>query len=361
MRKGVSTGGAATGFGGQYLIVDDLLKAADAHSETERQKAKVYLDASLLTRFNDPRTGVIVMIQQRLHEDDPAGYLLSKGLYRHLNLPAIAEERDVIRIGSGKTHERKPGDLLFPQVFTREVLDTRRKEMGSAAFNCQYQQNPIAPDGSALRWEWFGTYDDMPRRTEFQFVGQSWDTAMSANPGADFSVCTKWGFRGEKWYLLDVFRKQLDMPDLRAAVLRLAKQWNPQKILIEDASSGTPLLQELRQKGLFRFVPVKVRSDENKEIRFGYAGVHIEAGKIVLPRQAPWMADFKRELMGFPRSLKCDQVDSVSQFINWACNGGLEHRFSGEWQRRESMISSHEWRDAERAKAGLPPETRYRR
>ena len=76
--------------------MDDLLKAADAHSETERQKAKTYLVASLLTRFNDPRTGVIVMIQQRLHEDDPAGYLLSKGLYRHLNLPAIAEEREAI-------------------------------------------------------------------------------------------------------------------------------------------------------------------------------------------------------------------------------------------------------------------------
>lgn len=147
--------------------MDDLLKAADAHSETERQKAKTYLVASLLTRFNDPRTGVIVMIQQRLHEDDPAGYLLSKGLYRHLNLPAIAEEREAIRIGPGLTYERKPGDLLFPQVYTQEVLDTRRKEIGAAASNCQYQQNPIAPDGSALRWEWFVTYDEMPARSEF--------------------------------------------------------------------------------------------------------------------------------------------------------------------------------------------------
>ena len=158
-RKAVSLGGAVTGHGADYIIIDDLLKAQDAASEVELERAQNFIEGTLLSRFDKPAEGRVAMIAQRLHELDPPGYLLKKGTYRHLNLPAIAEQDERIALPRGETHLRKAGKALFPKNLPLSTLNEMRKEMGAAAFNCQYQQNPIAPDGSPLRWEWFGSYD----------------------------------------------------------------------------------------------------------------------------------------------------------------------------------------------------------
>lgn len=339
VRKAVSTGGAVTGFGADYLIVDDLLKALDAASETERERAKAYLDGSLLTRINDPDQGRIVAIQQRLHEDDPAGYLLSKGVYRHLNLPAIAEEHESIPIGPGKFYQREKGSALFPQRFDLATLERLRREMGAAAFTMQFQQNPISPEGSQLRWEWFGTYEERPDRDWFQLVVISWDTAMSADPRSDYSVATIWGFRENRWYLLTVFRERLDYPDLKRAVLRLAKEWKADKVLVEKAGTGVPLVQECHPQ-----MPSRVRAVtpcENKEVRFNAACAPIEAGSVFLPREATWLAAFRSEMMGFPRTKHDDQADSVSQFLNWAAGKGFRRAYAGQLRRGND---DHIWR-----------------
>ncbi|MEO0750457.1 MAG: hypothetical protein AAFY25_01510 [Pseudomonadota bacterium] len=172
-RKAVSIGSAVTGHGADVIIIDDLLMAGDAHSETELLRAQDFIDSTLLSRFDNPSDGRLVLVAQRLHEMDPPGYLLNKGTYRHLNLPAIAEEVQVIPIGQGNVFHHRTGDLLFPARLDQKTLDQTRQEMGSAVFNCQYQQNPIPPDGSPLRWEWFGTYDECAPRNWYQLVVQS--------------------------------------------------------------------------------------------------------------------------------------------------------------------------------------------
>ncbi len=319
-RKAVSIGGAVTGRGCDYLIIDDLLKAGDAESETELYRAQNYIEGSLLSRFDDPANGRVVAIQQRLHEMDPAGYLLEKGTYRHLNLKAIAEEDERIAIGHGRFHERMAGTVLDPLRMSLENLERMRREMGSAIFNMQYQQNPIAPDGSPLRWEWFRVYEKPGPRSSYQLVVQSWDTAMSADPRSDFSVCTTWGFRENQWYLLDVFRDRLDFPDLKRKCLQLGDQWEADRVLIENAASGKPLFQECHDVNRSRFALVKPEGD--KKIRFNAACAPVEEGKVFLPRGAPWLAEFKRELLGFPRALHDDQVDSFSQFLKWSAGVG---------------------------------------
>ncbi|UVK41215.1 hypothetical protein LHFGNBLO_002789 [Mesorhizobium sp. AR10] len=85
-RKTASVNGAVTGLGADILIVDDLMKAADAHSPVERQRAKDFYDQSLSTRLNDKSSGRIIAIQQRLHEDDIAAHLIEKGTFAHLDL-----------------------------------------------------------------------------------------------------------------------------------------------------------------------------------------------------------------------------------------------------------------------------------
>jgi len=320
-RKSVSTGGAVTGHGADYIIIDDLLKAADAASPTELERAQDFIEGTLLSRFNNPAAGRVVLIAQRLHEMDPAGYLLGKGTCRHLNLPAIAEQEETIALGEGRVHHRRIGEALCPERMDLATLARMRREMGGATFNCQYQQNPIAPDGSPLRWEWFGCYDAPLPRHQYQLIVQSWDTGMSADPRADCSVCTTWGLREDRWALLDLYRDRLDYPELRKAVLRLADQWNADKVLIEKAASGIPLLQDLFPTNRSRYRAIQPLKD--KELRFAHACAPIEAGMALLPREATWLVDFKRELQGFPRSHHDDQVDSVSQFLNWSTGKGF--------------------------------------
>ncbi|WP_170404267.1 phage terminase large subunit [Ruegeria arenilitoris] len=319
-RKAVSIGSSVTGHGADYIIIDDLLKAGDANSEAELIRAQEFIEGTLLSRFDNPAEGRVVMIAQRLHEMDPPGYLLDKGTYRHLNLPAIAEENEVIPIGRGQVHRRRPGDLLFPAKLDRETLDRMRREMGTAIFNCQYQQNPIAPDGSPLRWEWFGTFDAVLPRHHYHLVVQSWDTGTSSDPRSDYSVGTTWGFLPHHWHLLDLWRGQLDYPELKSKVLTLVGQWDPETVLIEDAATGRPLFQELFQDDK-RFN--RVTPDKDKEIRFNAACAPVEAGKVCLPADSPWLATFKRELQSFPRGRNDDQVDSFSQFLNWSKGNGF--------------------------------------
>lgn len=313
-RKAVSVGGTITGFGADIILVDDCMKADEVRSQAVRDEVKSWYDNTLGTRLNDKATGRIISIQQRLHEDDLPAYLLEKG-FEHLNLPAIAEGESQVAIGPGRHHVRRVGDLLNPSRECKDTLDRQRRELGPAVFSAQYQQDPIAPEGNLLRMEWFATYDDNLVREDFQKIVQSWDTGMSAAPSSDFSVGTTWGYRDRKWHLLDVFRARLDYPDLKAAVIRLSRQWSADRVIIEDAGSGKSLWQEFRQQGQLR--PVMWKVTESKEERFIGSLGEVEAGNILLPVEAPWLNGFRSELKAFPSGRYDDQVDSFSQFIQF--------------------------------------------
>ena len=313
VRKAVSVGGSVTGFGADLIIVDDCMKADEVKSATLRDEVKNWFGNTLFTRLNDKKTGRIISIQQRLHEDDLPAMLLERG-YRHLNLPAIAEREEAVPIGPQRSHHRIVGDLLNPARESRELLDQIRRELGPAVFSAQYQQDPVVPEGNAIRMEWFKTYEEAPERRSFTKVVQSWDTGMSAAPTSDYSVCTTWGFKTNRWYLLDVYRQRLDYPDLRDEILRLWRKWQPDRVLIEKAGSGISLGQDLRNIG--KFVPVLCKVAVDKETRFTGCFGEIETGLILLPVAAPWLDEFRKELRAFPLGKHDDQVDSVSQFIN---------------------------------------------
>lgn len=319
--KAVSVGGSITGFGADIIIVDDCMKADEARSPTVRQELRNWYDNTLLSRLNDKATGRIISIQQRLHEDDLPAYLLEKG-YRHLNLPAIATKDEVIPIAPGRVHHRRVGDLLNPGREDKATLEQLRRDLGPVAFSAQYQQEPVTPEGNMIRLEWFGTYDEPPPRHRFIKVVQSWDTGMTSQPTSDYSVCTTWGFElgSHKWHLLDVFRKRLDFPDLKRAVIDLRNRNQADKVIMEEAGSGFALYQDLRATGdlpLLMVPPVL-----SKEERFNGCLAEVEAGHFLLPCEAHWLGDFRRELQAFPDGKYDDQVDTFSQFVlfqmrNW--------------------------------------------
>lgn len=313
-RKAVSVGGPTTGFGADIIIVDDCMKADDVRSAAMREEARNWFDGTLMTRLNDKERGVIVSIQQRLHEDDLPTYLLAKG-YEHLNLPAIAEKEEFVPISPTRSHHRKIGDLLDPERESRAVLDQLRRELGPAVFAAQDQQDPVAPEGNLLRMEWFPTYDDEPERHELLKMMQSWDTAMTEDPRGDWSVCVTAGFdrRLLKWKVLDVFRDHLGYPELKRAMIRQYNRWKPDRIIVEDANAGKSLCQEFALHRVIR--PIRVSPIGSKEERFTACLGEIEAGNFLLPREAPWLDAFKAELKAFPMGRHDDQVDAFSQLV----------------------------------------------
>lgn len=313
-RKAVSVGGSVTGFGADLIIIDDCMKAEDAASQAARDELIRFFEGTLLTRLNDKATGRIMSIQQRLHEADLPAYLLEKG-YHHLDLPAIAERAETIPIGANKMHQRLPGDVLNPTRESRETLEQIRRDLGPMVFAAQYQQSPTVPEGNLIRLDWFGRHEGPWERTDFETVIQSWDTAATSAPTSDWSVGMTWGYRRGGWYLVDLFRGRLDYPELKRMVKHLRHVWKPDHILIESASTGLPLVQELRNERFYEVI--RSTSSEDKVARLIAQTAELQAGKFLLPEEAPWLDALTSELRAFPLGRHDDQVDALAQFVGY--------------------------------------------
>ena len=319
-RYATSVGGTLTGRGADLIVIDDPLKAEDAMSESARKRVIDWFTGTLISRLNDKERGAIVVVMQRLHEDDLAGHLIEKGSWEHLNLPAIADEDNNIQIGPDKSFTRRQGDVLHPNFESRASLDRTRAELGSLKFSAQYQQRPVPQQGNLIQRDWFRFYDQLPPATLGDLIVQSWDVASTVADTSSYSVCTTWRMIGPDYYLNDVFRGRLLYPHLRRRVIGLAEKYGATVILIERAGPGQSLLQELRMApdlpmGMIR--PIGIKPEGSKQERMAAQSAKIEAGHVHLPRHADWLDQFLLELLAFPNGKHDDQVDSVSQFLKW--------------------------------------------
>jgi predicted phage terminase large subunit-like protein len=310
-RLATSVGGTLTGRGGDLIIIDDPLKPDDAYSEAKRNACNEWYKNTLLSRLDDKRTGAIIIVMQRIHIDDLAGFVTSQSdEWEVLNLPAIAEVDEVIPISDTKVHRRRLGEALSPVREPLSVLEKMKSEFGSDAFSAQYQQMPVPPGGAMIKRHWIKRYVELPPR-ERSLILQSWDTASKGGPHNDFSVCTTWFIsRDRRWYLIDVWRKRVDYPELKAAVRTLASRHAANRVLVEDAGTGISLVQELlgEVNGI-----LTVKPDRDKIVRMSVVSAKFESGLVFLPERASWLADFEAELFAFPGSRHDDQCDSVSR------------------------------------------------
>ena len=212
-----------------------------------------------------------------------------------------------------QTHVRQLGEALAPEREPLDVLEALKQQIGSYAFSAQFQQMPAPPGGAMVKRDWIVRYVDLPPPSERRITLQSWDTASKGGPDNDWSVCTTWiGTRRKEWYLVDVWRRRVDYPALKAAVQKLAKSFKARRVLVEDAGAGTSLVQELR--GCVSGI-IAVKPEGDKASRMAVASAKFEAGQVLLPEKAPWLADLEAELFTFPGSRHDDQCDSISQAL----------------------------------------------
>lgn len=316
-RFATSIGGTLTGRGGDVIIIDDPMKADDAFSDAVRQQVRDWTTSTLFSRLNDKSTGAIILVMQRLHEDDLAGYFLERGGWEHLNLPAIAEEEQRLLLLGDRIHERRVGDILHPARESLEVLDGIRRDVGSHMFSAQYQQAPVPAGGALIKRDWLRRYQVAPKVEPGDLIVQSWDTASKGGALNDYSACVTALVRKETVYILDAHRRQLDFPDLVRTVRLLADRYSPDILLIEDAASGQQLIQVLNESDAGGPRPIACKPESDKVTRMSACSALIESGGLVLPEEAPWLAPFEREILAFPHGKHDDQADALSQLLSW--------------------------------------------
>ncbi len=311
---GTSVGGTLTGRGADLIIVDDPLKANEGLSDERRRSTNQWFFSTLVQRLNNKNTGAIIVVAQRLHVDDLVGQLQEHG-WDTLAVPAIAEERSRYEIGPGRFHERTVGDILIPELAAADTLERTKRDVGSYHFASQYQQQPIPPGGNIVQRGWLQRYIDPPEYVTGTLIVQSWDPASQIHDDASYSVCTTWAVVGRRYYLLHVLRARLAYPELKRTVIEHARRHRADIILIEHTSTGLPLIQDLAVMRLPGFKTWKPRGDKLSRIEAQSA--KFEAGQVIIPTEAPWLDEFLRELLSYPASKHSDQVDSVSQFLEW--------------------------------------------
>lgn len=349
-RLATSTGGSSTGDGGDYLIVDDPTNPMQAASEIERDAANIWFDQTFSTRLNDKAKGVIIIIMQRLHEDDLSGHCLAKHSgWEHLCLPSEARKDYNIKIGKFERKYNK-GEILFPALLPPSVLTNLKLELGAFGFSGQYQQDPTPAGGGILKaehWRLWKLKDPPP----CEFILQVYDTAFMAKEEADYSARTTWGVfhytgsDGMSRYgclLIEAMAKRLEFPELREEVKESAEIHDPHLILIEDKGSGISLGQELRRTTRLPVKMMQIKGD--KVSRAHMASPYLEGGAIwYMDRK--WAEDVIKQCAQFPKGAHDDIVDTCTMAWNY-----LRSRFKLELEidKREKVYG------------GKDPKTKHR-
>ena len=338
-RLATSVGGTLTGRGADLIVIDDPLKPDEALSETQRRVVNDWYDHTLVSRLNDKCNGCVILVMQRLHEDDLVGHVLQQGDWRVLKFPAIAEENETYTIETPygrKTVGRRLGEPLHAQREPLHVLATMREVQGEYNFAGQYLQAPSPLGGGLVKAEWFKTYTAADVPVTFEMILQSWDTANKPTELSDYSVCTTWGIKEKHIFLLNVFRKRLGYPELKRAVREQADAFDPKTILIEDKASGTQLIQELASEGVHAIKKYEPTMD--KTMRMHSVTSTIENGFAHLPDRAAWLGEYLHELATFPKGKYDDQADSTSQALDWFKEHSMTHVYGYiEYLKREAQ------------------------
>jgi predicted phage terminase large subunit-like protein len=335
-RIATGVGGEATGEGGDVIIIDDPLKLEEAQSTAALARVVDWHDGTISTRFNDPQTGIEVVVMQRLDERDLAGHLLEQEGWIHLCLPARYEtSHPFLWPEDPRTRE---GELLWPAHFPESALTQLEQSLGSFRAAGQLQQRPAAAEGELLKRGWWQYYDPsythpdkITMLPKFTLIVASWDTAFENKTTSDYVVGQLWGVSGPDRYLLYSYRRHANLQGTIEA-MRHVHRWGEERwpqaahaILIEKAANGAEIVNQLKRE-LPGVLPIIVSND--KITRALAAALAAEAGNVYLPgRAAPdtaagyhapdWVANFIEEAATFPNGRHDDQVDAFSQAMNW--------------------------------------------
>lgn len=321
-RLGTSTTGTLTGRGGDVIICDDVSKSQDIFSDVKREATNELYRNTILSRLDNKQTGAIVVVMQRLHPNDFVGHLLETGEgWTVLNLPAIAVADERIQVGDDDFYFRAEGEPLHARREPLSAQEEIRREVGPYVWAAQHQQDPSPIDGNIIKREWLRYHNlVIPAPSYKNRIIQSWDTAGKIGPRNSYSVGITFLVSDGNYYLLDMVRGRFpSSAALVAAATEAARKYKPSVILIEDASSGPFLAEEIKKARVYnvRLQPVTL----DKVTRLWNQAAKFANGRVFLPEHAPFRALVEKELLGFPKAQTNDIVDSISQALAYEGSG----------------------------------------
>lgn len=324
LTRGIGQGIA--GFRANLAAVDDpFASREDAESPTIRDKVYDWFMDDFTTRLlpNSP----VMIVATRWHEDDLCGRLeqMTKdnvGMpYEIINLPALAEEDDPLG--------RPEGEPLWGEFYTKAHLLNLRATMAPRGWNSLYCGRPVDVGGGVLKSDYITRYDKLPNINEpdsgIRRVTISVDSAIKATERHDWTVLTVWIENSDgRHYLADVIRQRVEFNELVKLVDRVALHWRANAILVEDKGSGTQYIQvrgatSATPSGI-PVIPISAQV-QSKEFRFDAITPMFSQGLVLLPKNAHWLPAYEREILTFPTGTFDDQVDSTSQYLEWARRG----------------------------------------
>jgi predicted phage terminase large subunit-like protein len=360
-RLATSVGGTATGEGGDRIVIDDAHNMKEIHSDLVREGVIDWWRNVMSTRANNPKKACKVIIAQRGHHRDLPGYVVSTGKAVHLNLPGyyIPQKKCITRAmkdsprletGTPEHYPQLPplvkdqvifrdpreidGELLNPERFGEKEMQSLADALTDRAFEAQIQQNPSMDEGNILKRKHWRKWEDAELPPCIALI-QVYDTAFEEEEENDYSARTTWGVfeweedysppEGAQWkaarkgqrrlclILLERWKDRVQFPELRAEAMESAKQWKPDRILIEKKSSGHALAQEMRRADL----PIaRVRVQDSKWARAHAAALVFERGCVFyVPRN--WAEEVIQECAEFPAGEHDDIVDTVTLACLW--------------------------------------------
>lgn len=298
--------GSITGESLDLGVIDDPLRGRkDANSITVRNSAWDWFTDDFLTRFSEDAG--LLCILTRWHVDDPVGRLIEKyPSVKVCKYKAIATQDEVYR---------KEGEVLFPEHKSLEFIMERKAIMSANNFESLYQQSPYIQGGNIIQGGWFPRYEILPVIKWRALFG---DTAFKKKQSNDYQVALCAGLANDgRLYLIDILRDKFEAWELEK---RFPDFWAKHKnrdtgrlryFAIEDKASGTELIQRM-QKKIKPKIPVKaIPRNIDKYTRVSDVLGYIESGYVVLPANAPWVAEFIAECEAFTADDAHDHDDQI--------------------------------------------------
>lgn len=313
-RYSTSVGGTLTGFHADVLLVDDPLDPQRAVSDVEVAKANTWIDQTLSTRKVDKAVTPTIIIMQRLHQNDPTGYLLNKKnkKLKHICLPG--EIRNYRKNLKPKTLAKYYKDDLFdPTRMSWEVLDDLRIDLGDFGYASQIGQSAVSNKGNLFKVEHFQIIHKMVPTPDIMNSVRYWDKAGTAGAGAYTVGAKMLSLNNGKFLITDIKRGRWSS-EQREAIIRQTAEADGMDTVIwheQEPGSGGKESAESTIRNLAGYITYADKVSKNKELRADPYSVQVNNGNVLL-LYGPWNQDFIEEHRYFPNSTFKDQVDATA-------------------------------------------------
>ena len=333
-RQATSVTGAATGLGGNIMLLDDPHNAREGHSKIARERVIDWFDQTMSSRFNNPKKSGLVLVMQRLHVNDLSGHFLSKDDPEmvHLFLPMefMLDRKCYTSIG-WEDPRTKEGELLLPERMGPREISTFKNYLGPYGYVGQHQQMPMVVGGGILKAEYWCIWPDPKSLPPFDMILASLDPAYTSKQENDYSACTIWGVYRDQYdisrvLLLGHWQERLEFHELIEKLRKTIKAYNVDKMLVEAKASGLSVIQELDRLMVNSTCVIEAVSDVRLDkIARAYSiqgvfqaeYVYVPACELGSDQPMDWAQKVIYECADFPRGAHDDTPDSVTQAIRY--------------------------------------------